>query len=79
MHHEHANLTVVETEAGTPNGYSAPGIVFLSPRAIGKQVNPRLIANQVARQWWGALVSPATRNHMWLTNGAARYSGRRQA
>jgi aminopeptidase N len=69
-----ANLTVVETEAGTPNGYSAPGIVFLSPRAIGKQVNPRLIANQVARQWWGALVSPATRNHMWLTNGAARYS-----
>lgn len=69
-----ANLTVVETEAGTPNGYSAPGIVFLSPKAIGKQVNPRLIANQVARQWWGALVSPATRNHMWLTNGAARYS-----
>jgi aminopeptidase N len=37
-------------------------------------VNPRLVVNQVARQWWGALVSPATRNHMWLTNGAARYS-----
>jgi tetratricopeptide (TPR) repeat protein len=69
-----ANLTVVETEAGTPNGYSAPGLVFLSPKAIGKQVNPRLVVNQVARQWWGALVSPATRNHMWLTNGAARYS-----
>ena len=33
------DLTVVETEDGTPNGYSAPGILFLSPQAIGKQVN----------------------------------------
>ncbi|HUS05308.1 MAG TPA: M1 family aminopeptidase [Bryobacteraceae bacterium] len=69
-----ASLTVVETDSGTPNGYSAPGILFLSPRAIGKQVNPRLLANQVARQWWGSLVSPATRNHLWIQNGAARYS-----
>jgi Aminopeptidase N len=69
-----ASLTVVETEAGTPNGYSAPGIVFLSPRAIGRQVNPRLLANQVARQWWGTLVSPTSRNHLWIQNGAARYS-----
>jgi aminopeptidase N len=69
-----ASLTVVETEAGTPNGYSAPGILFLSPKSIGTEVNPRLIVNQVARQWWGVLVSPATRNHMWLVNGPARYS-----
>lgn len=68
------SLTVIETEAGTPNGYSAPGMLFLSPRAIGKQVNPRLLVNQIARQWWGTLVSPSTRNHMWLVNGAARYS-----
>ena len=69
-----ANLTVVETENGTPNGYSAPGILFLSPRGIGDQVGVRLIANQVARQWWGTLVSPASRNHMWLQNGNARYA-----
>lgn len=69
-----ANLTVVETEAGTPNGYAAPGLVFLSPRAIGKQVNPKLLANQISRQWWGMLVSPVTRNHMWIENGLARYS-----
>ena len=25
------NLTVIETEAGTPNGYSAPGICFFRP------------------------------------------------
>ncbi len=28
-----ANLTLVETEDGTPNGFSAPGLLFLSPRA----------------------------------------------
>ena len=69
-----ANLTVVETEAGTPNGYEAPGILFLSPGTIGKQVNTKVLANQIARQWWSDLVSPTTRNHMWIENGAARYS-----
>jgi hypothetical protein len=69
-----ANLTVVETESGTPNGYSAPGILFLSPKAFTKTPNTKLIANQVSRQWWGVLVSPTTRNHMWIENGLARYS-----
>ncbi|MGH9674859.1 MAG: M1 family aminopeptidase, partial [Bryobacteraceae bacterium] len=69
-----ANLTVVETGEGAPNGYSAPGVLFISTRAIGKEVNPRLLINQVARQWWGGLVSPATRNHMWLVNAMARYA-----
>ncbi len=68
------DLTVVETEAGTPNGYSAPGILFLTTPAIGKEVNARLLVNQIARQWWGTLLSPANRNHLWLTNGAARFS-----
>jgi tetratricopeptide (TPR) repeat protein len=70
----YANLTVVETENGTPNGYSAPGLIFLSPGTIGTQVNARPVSNQVARQWWGTMVSPATRNHLWITNGLARYS-----
>jgi len=69
-----ANLTFVQTETGAPNGYAAPGLVFLSPDGIGKQANIRLLANQVARQWWGVLFSAATRSHLWLTNGAARYS-----
>jgi tetratricopeptide (TPR) repeat protein len=70
----YANLTVVETEDGAPNGYAAPGMVFLAPKAIGKQVNNTLLANQVSRQWWEELISPATRNHLWLTNGFAAYS-----
>ena len=34
----------------------------------------KLVANQVSRQWWGTLVSPATRNHIWIENGMARYA-----
>jgi aminopeptidase N len=70
----YANLTLVETEDGAPNGYAAPGLVFLAPRAIGKQVNSKLLANQSARQWFEELTSPSTRNHLWLENGMAAYS-----
>jgi hypothetical protein len=69
----YANLTVVETEAGAPNGYSAPGMIFLSPSAIGHQVSPKLVANQVSRQWWEEMLSPVTRNHLWLSNGLSTY------
>jgi hypothetical protein len=69
-----ANLTLVETEDGTPNGYCAPGIIFLSPRGIGNQVAGRLLANQISRQWWEDLISPVDRDHLWLENGSARYA-----
>jgi aminopeptidase N len=70
----YANLTVVETEEGAPNGYAAPGMIFLAPRGIGRQPNTKLLANQVARQWFEELLSPASRNHLWLTNGLAAYA-----
>ena len=69
-----ADLTVVETEAGAPNGYAAPGMIFLSPGGIGSQPNEKLLANQVSRQWWEETISPTTRNHLWITNGLAAYS-----
>ena len=69
-----ADLTVVETENGAPNGYAAPGMIFLSPHGIGRQVSSRLVANEVARQWWEEEISPSTRNHMWIENGLAAYS-----
>ncbi|WP_031497017.1 M1 family aminopeptidase [Bryobacter aggregatus] len=68
------NLTLVETFKGFPNGYSAPGILFFSPSGIGSEPNTRLIVNQVSRQWWGGLISPLSRNHIWIVNGLARYS-----
>jgi len=70
----YANLTVVETENGAPGGYAAPGILFLNPSAIGHSVNPRLLANQISRQWWEEELSPVNRNHLWLENGLANYS-----
>jgi aminopeptidase N len=70
----YANLTVVETEDGAPNGYAAPGLIFLAPKAIGRQPAVKLVANQVSRQWFEEQVSPTTRNHLWLTNGLAAYS-----
>jgi aminopeptidase N len=70
----YANLTVIETEKDSPNGYAAPGLLFISPGAIGTQPNLNLLANQVSRQWWEELLSPTTRNHLWITNGLAKYS-----
>ncbi len=70
----YANMTVVETADGAPNGYAAPGLIFLAPRAISKDVNTHVLANQIARQWWEVDVSPVNRNHIWLENGMALYS-----
>ncbi|MGH9592775.1 MAG: M1 family metallopeptidase, partial [Bryobacteraceae bacterium] len=68
------NLTVIETENGAPSGYSAPGLLFFAPKAIGTEVNAKLLANQISRQWWGNEVAPTSRNHMWIENGLARYA-----
>ena len=70
----YASLNIIETADGAPNGYAAPGLIFLAPRAIAKDVNVNVMANQIARQWWEIDVSPVNRNHMWLENGMALYS-----
>jgi tetratricopeptide (TPR) repeat protein len=69
-----ANLDVVETESGAPNGYEAPGILFLSPGSINKQGAIKVLCNEISRQWWADLISPVSRNHMWIENGLARFS-----
>src|ERR1051326_5681928 len=69
-----ANLALGETEAGAPNGYAAPGLVFLAPAGIIPTTAARLVANEVSRQWWEEMVSASTRNQIWLTNGLAAYS-----
>ena len=69
-----ANMTIIKTGEGAPNGYSAPGLLFVSPGAASKPPSPRLLANQITRQWFGNLISPVNRNHIWLCNGIARYA-----
>ena len=68
------NLSIVETGEGAPNGYAAPGLLFVSSSAASGKPNQRLLANQIARQWYGGLFSPSHRNHTWITNGMARYA-----
>ncbi|MBI4891374.1 MAG: peptidase M1 [Acidobacteria bacterium] len=68
------NLTLVETGETAPNGYAAPGIIFIAPSAIGRQPAQRLLANQITRQWFGCMLTPVNRNHIWIMNGIARYA-----
>jgi hypothetical protein len=52
----------------------APQVVGIAARNINAKVNYRLLANAVAHQWFGTIVSPATRNDWWIQDGGARYS-----
>ena len=67
-------VSLVEIDEGSVNGYCAAGIIFLSPGAIGDQLNYRLLAHELAHQWWRGIVSPASRAHLWLDEGLASYS-----
>ncbi|MDP9159539.1 MAG: peptidase M1 [Acidobacteriota bacterium] len=67
-------LKIVELPDDTVPAAWAPEIAALSGRAITEKVNYRLLANTIAHQWWGASVSPATRDDWWLSDGFARYS-----
>jgi len=52
----------------------APEIAGLAAHNINAKVNYRLLANAIAHQWFGTMVSPATRNDWWIEDGGARYS-----
>ncbi|MBI3933208.1 MAG: peptidase M1 [Acidobacteria bacterium] len=69
-----ANLSIVEIDDNSLGGYAGSETVFLASRAIGSEVNVGLLAQEVAQQWWRALVSPATKADLWLDHGLATYS-----
>ncbi|OFV96856.1 MAG: hypothetical protein A3H94_02660, partial [Acidobacteria bacterium RIFCSPLOWO2_02_FULL_60_20] len=69
-----ADLSIVEIDDKSLGGYAGSGTVFLASRAIGSEVNVGLLAQEVAQQWWRALVSPATKADLWLDHGLATYS-----
>jgi aminopeptidase N len=68
------HLDLVEIEDGTVAGYTAPGLVAVATRGFSTQVNYKLLAHEIAHQWWRCMVSPATRNDMFLDEGLATYS-----
>ncbi len=67
-------LNVVELPDDTVPSAWAPEIAALAGRHFSEKGNYRLLANTIAHQWFGTMVSPATKNDWWLSDGAARYS-----
>src|SRR6266446_10836950 len=67
-------LNVVELPADTVPYAWAPEIAALAGPSITEKTNYRLLANDIAHQWWGVSVSPATKEDWWLSDGFSRYS-----
>jgi len=67
-------LRIVEIPDDTVPSAWAPQLAALSSRGITPKTNYRLLANNIAHQWWGASITPATRNDWWIVDGFARYS-----
>jgi len=67
-------LKVVQLPDDTVPSAWAPEIVALAARDITEKPNYRLLANTVAHQWWGGIVSPASKDDWWLIEGGARAS-----
>ncbi len=68
------NLSVAQIPNGTVSSFAAPGLLLVSQRQWLAMPNERLLANLVASQWWGGLVTAAAPDDAWLTTGLARYS-----
>jgi len=62
-------LDIVELPTDTVSAAWAPELICIRP----DRASSRLLANTVAHQWWGSLVSPAALNDAWITNGMSRY------
>ncbi len=71
---ESVHFNVVEIPDDTLPAFWAPEIAAIPGGRMTSKANYRLLANTVARQWWGSQVSPATLNDAWITNGMSRYA-----
>lgn len=67
-------LEIVELPEDAPSASWAPTIAAIAGTRIGDKNSSRLLANTIARQWWGSEISPSTLNDAWITNGMARYA-----
>ncbi len=68
------NLSIVELPNDTLPAAWAPEIAGIAGRNFTEKGNYRLLANTIAHQWFGTMVSPATKNDWWITDGGARYA-----
>ncbi len=70
---ESARLNVIELPDDTVPVYWAPEMALVAGSHMAERNNYRLLANTIVRQWWSSMVSPATLNDAWITNGMSRY------
>ena len=71
---ETSKLQIVEIPDDAVAASWAPEMAAIAGNRIGDKNSYRLLANTVARQWWGSEISPNTLNDAWITNGMARYA-----
>jgi aminopeptidase N len=69
-----SDMQVVQLPDGSLRDFAGPGVVFLSQRAWNPKANDKTIARDIAAQWWGNQVLPATTNDVWISDGLAQYS-----
>ncbi len=67
-------IKLVELPDDTVPMWWAPEIAAIATRDISEKTNYRLLADSIAHQWWGATVSPASKDDWWLMDGGARDS-----
>jgi hypothetical protein len=70
---ESTHLNVVELPNDTLPSVWAPELAAIPGSRVSDKSNVRLLANTMARQWWGLEVSPRSLNDAWITNGMSRY------
>ena len=65
-------MGITECEIAVATRDDVPGILDLQERNL--RSNGGALSVPFSRQWFEELVSPSTRNHLWLTNGLSAYS-----
>ncbi len=69
-----SDMQVVQMPDGTLRDFAGPGVIFLSQRAWNPKAGDKTIAKDIAAQWWGNQVLPASTNDVWISDGLAQYS-----
>ncbi|MES2390481.1 MAG: M1 family aminopeptidase [Acidobacteriota bacterium] len=67
---ETGHLSIVELPKDSVSASWGPEVIAVRP----DRASTRLLANTVAHQWWGSMISPDTLNDAWITNGMSRYA-----
>lgn len=82
----YAPLNMALVEAPVPGGHSPPGLVIVQQRPPllggGLKDDPAtfydipgfFLAHELAHQWWGHGVTPASYRHRWVSEGFAQYA-----